>query len=185
MFAHTRSVSSLSMNRNTSFARRTFRIAIGLLLALGLNFAGLGQAPAAHAQSSVHRTPADVPSESDATSTTSHWRLNVDDQLAQSLRRFPSLRGSQIRLVIRQASENEDLRLPETTYALLHVVKTDSSRDHRIMAVQALHTLSADQVGHRTYRQTMKRLYDLMEDESSKHVRGLVGAMLEEYANRS
>ena len=123
--------------------------------------------------------------DSDEAEHVSAWRTHLDDQLARTLRQSPSLRDSQLHLVITQAPKEGDLRLTNTAWALIHIIESSTKPTHRIMAVQALHTLNEDQVGERSYRQMMNKLHGLMKDESSERVRGLARVMLTDYTKRS
>lgn len=80
-----------------------------------------------------------------------------------------------LKVVIQQASSNEDLALPKTTTALLHVVEHGKSRKNRVMAVQALSKIAPEQIGEAQHERVMNRLYALGEKEgTSDRVRGAI-----------
>ena len=145
-----------SLNR---LFNRLAQVAASLLLAAGL-VGGVGLA-------SGQPSPATTESES----VSAQWLANFDLQAAHQLREHPGIRTSSIRAVIRQASEREDLALPQTASALLHVIENGKSRKNRMMAVQALSKIAPEQVGKARYDKAMRQLYALGEQEPSGQVR--------------
>lgn len=114
-------------------------------------------------------------------SESDQWRKNFDGQVAQELRENPSLRVSMLRVVTEQATDKENLKLPRTAEALLHIIETDSNQQRRLMAVQALSEIGPEHVGEKQYRKAMNRLYVLAEEESSKQVRCAAANVIKRY----
>lgn len=137
------------------------RAAVCLLLVLGLAGA-LGSGPAA-AQSSS-------PS-ADEKAYTDHWRAHFDVQTARMLRQRAWSRASQIRSVIGVAAELDRLDLSKTAEALFEIIESDSTVQHRRLAVRALRKIGPEHLGTRQYERAMERLYALMQEEPSRKVR--------------
>lgn len=154
-------------SRNDRLLSTLFQVAASLFLAAGL--AG-----------GVQTASAQVSSAS-AEGASAQWTANFDLQVAHELRRTPSMRDSFLQVVIDQAPKNEDLRLPRTVEALLHIIESDASQQHRLMAVQALSTIGVEHVGEKRYNEAMSHLYALAEDESSERVRGAMADAINRY----
>lgn len=137
-----------------------------LLLALGL----AGSAATASAQA----PSADVEGHT-------IWKNNFDEQVAQELQQQPARRVSFLRAVTEQARLNDDVRLSQTTQALLDIIETDPNRRHRLMAVQALSKIGPEHLGDDQYARAMTRLYTLAQKDASEQVRSAVA----EAINRS
>ena len=133
--------------------------AAALLLVLGL----AGSAATASAQAPTAEAEAQA-----------LWQNNFDTQVAQELRQRPSQRVSFLQVVTEQARTNDELHLPKTTDALLHIIETDANRWHRLMAVQALSKIGPEHLGEETYRRAMSRLYTLAEKDASKQVQSAI-----------
>jgi len=158
-----------------SRATQLGRVAAGFFLVLGL---GLGPmlAPSASAQAPLQSSP-------DAKEATSaHWSPHFDRQIAQALRQQPSMRAAHIQIVIEAAAGPDHPDLSRTVGALLHVIERDSNRDHRLMAVQALHQIGPEHVGTQRYRQAMSQLYTLTQSELPEAVRLAAERTLSRYA---
>lgn len=151
----------LSLPSTSRLFNRFGQVAASLLLAAGL----VGGAGLASAQTSP--TPASVEAEAGS----ARWLANFDLQVARQLREAPAVRTSLIGVLIQQSSEREDLALPQTASALLHVIENSGSRKDRMMAVQALSKIAPEQVGEARYDRAMSQLYALGEEESSDRVR--------------
>jgi hypothetical protein len=106
---------------------------------------------------------------------------NFDLQAAHQLRETPAIRTSLIRVVIQQTAETEDLALPQTASALLHVIENGKSRKNRMMAVQALSKIAPEQVGEARYDKAMRQLYALGEKEPSDQVRKAIADAITSY----
>jgi hypothetical protein len=157
-----------------SRATQLGRVATGFFLVVGLVAPML--APSASAQASL-------PSSPDAKEATSaHWSPHFDRQIAQALRQQPSMRAAHIQIVIEAAAGPDHPDLSRTVGALLHVIERDSNRDHRLMAVQALHQIGPEHVGAQRYRQAMSQLYTLAQSELPEAVRLAAERTLSRYA---
>lgn len=160
-----------------SRAKRLYRVAVGLLLAVVLGLAGPMQVSSASTQSSLQMS-----SEVKETTETSHWSAHFDRQIAHALKQEPSMHISSLRVVIEVALENEHIDLSRTVGALLNLIKRDSNSAHRLMAVQALHHIGPEHVGKKRYRQAMHQLYTLTQGELPEEVRVAAEQTLSRYA---
>lgn len=151
-----------------------------VFLALALSLGGVLQVHPASAQASLQ-----TPSDSKNVTGTSSWKAHFDKQIAHGLEQHPSLRASYILTVIEVTIENEYLDLPRTTEALLEVIDRDINRDHRLMAIQALHQIGIEHAGQKQYRQAMNRLQALVDGEPSEQVRLAAMAALTRYTGTS
>ena len=142
-----------------------------LLLAVGLA-GGAGNA-------SAQPTPTGI--SADAESVPAQWLANFDLQAAHQLRQTSTFRTSLLQVVIKQASTREDLHLPRTAEALLHVIEHDPSPQRRLMAIQALSEIGPEHVGQEQYDEAMSRLYTLAEEEPSEQVRGAAADVISRY----
>lgn len=158
---------SISVGRHS---QRVFRGAASLLLAAGLVLAG-GMTPAS----------AQVSPSPNVEEMSVQWRAHFDEQAAQELRQKPSLRTDLLQIVIDQAAGHEQLDLPKTAGALLHVIENDSHRRHRLMAVQALGIIGAEHAGEAQYQEVMNRLYALMKEEPSDRLRGVAADAIDQF----
>ncbi len=150
----------ISSNRTGRLLRKLAQAAASLLLAAGL-VGGAATASAQATSASAEANPA-------------QWQANFDRQVAHELRQSPSVRASLLQVVTDQASRSEDLKLPRTTEALLHVVENDANQRNRLMAVQALYAIGSEHVGEKRHEEAMSRLYTLAEEEPSEKVRDAV-----------
>ena len=173
----TRSTPESSPRHSSTDSRTTqlSRVAAGLLVAVGL---GLGPmlASSAFAQTS----PQPSPDAKEAPSA--HWSSHFDRQIAHALRHEPSMRAGHIQIVIEAAAGPDHPDLSRTVGALLDVIERDSNRDHRLMAVQALHQIGPEHVGAQRYRQAMSQLYTLTQSELPEAVRLAAERTLSRYA---
>lgn len=153
---------------------RFFQVAAHLLLIIGLGLACSAGVPVAFAQN-----PSVAPADEQVASA--YWRDHFDEQIAHELLKRPSMRDTYIQIVVSVASDREHLDLSQTAGALLDIVESDSNREHRLMAIQALHTIGIDHTGEKRYRRAMDRLYTLMQGESSEQVRRAAAQTLTQY----
>lgn len=161
-----------SADASSLLPRRLFRVAASLILAAGLSFAGPAAVPSASAQNS---------SAAHAQTGSAHWQAHFDEQVAHALRQHPSMRTTYIQTVLRVADDHKRLDLSRTVGALLDIIEEDSSREHRLIAIQALHAIGAEHAGEERYRQALDRLYALMQEESSERVRDAAAETLTQY----
>jgi len=116
-----------------------------------------------------------------AESASPQWQENFDEQVAPQLRQESSMRATLIQVVIEEASRDEDLNLPRTTEALLHVIENDTSQKHRLLAIQALSVIGPEHAGEKRYEEAMSRLYTLAEKEQSEQVRKGMISVIDRY----
>jgi len=111
------------------------------------------------------------------------WLANFDLQVARQLQQSPpGIQGDLLKVLIQEASQREDLALPQTASALLRVVETSEDRDHRMMAIQALSEIGPGQVGEARYERAMSQLYALGQQEgTSDRVRGAIADAIISY----
>jgi len=175
MSSRTTMKSSARRPSTNSHSTQLGRVAAGLLVAVAL---GLGPmlASSAFAQAFPQPSPdaKEVPS--------AHWSSHFDRQIAHALRQQPSMRAAHIQIVIEAAAGPDDPDLSRTVGTLLNVIERDSNRDHRLMAVQALHRIGPEHVGAQQYRQAMSRLYTLTQNELPEAVRLAAERTLSRYA---
>ena len=169
-----------SADASSSLPRRLLQVAASLILAAGLGLAGPAAVPSASAQDS----PAAHAQTGSTQTGSAHWRAHFDKQIAHTLRQEPSMRSTYIQTVINVTGEHKRLDLSRTVGALLDIIEGDSNREHRLMAIQALHTIGAEHAGKERYRQAMDRLYALMQGESSEQVRRAAAETLTQYSAR-
>lgn len=166
------------MNRTRPSSIRISRLfqTLAKMFACLLLTAGLaGGVGTASAQSTPTGTSAD------AEAVSAQWLANFDLQAAHQLRQAPTARTSLLQVVVKQASNREDLHLPRTAEALLHVIEHDSSEQRRLMAIQALSAIGPEHIGQGQYDEAMSRLYTLAKEESSEQVRGAAADVISRY----
>lgn len=147
--------------------RTLIKVAASFFLAVGL-IGGAATASAQTPSASVEESPV-------------QWQENFDEQVAPQLRQESSVRATLIRVVIEQASKDEDLNLSRTTEALLHVIENDTKQEHRLLAIQALSVIDPEQAGEKWYEEAMSRLYTLAEEEQSEQVRKVMTSVIDRY----
>ncbi len=174
----------LPLNPNRLF-NQLGQVASTFLLAAGLAFA-VGEADVASAKSSSTSASTEIGSSEISLvgmeEPSARWLANFDLQVARQLRKSTAeIRVDLLEVLIEQASKRENLKLPQTASALLHVVETSKSRGNRMMAVQALSEVGPAQVGEVRYGRAMNQLYALGQEETSDQVRGAIAEVVTNY----
>lgn len=150
-------------------------LAVGLVVTAGL--AGERGAAAAQPTASTEMESTEVGT------PPAQWLANFDLQVARQLQQSPAeVQADLLEVLIREASQREDLALPQTASALLRVVETSEDRANRMMAVQALSEIRPGQVGEARYERAMSQLYALGQQEgTSDRVRGAIADAIISY----
>ena len=118
-----------------------------------------------------------------AEAPSAQWLANFDLQVARQLRQSPAeVQADLLEVLIQQASQRDDLALPQTVSALLRVVETSKDQNNRMMAVQALSEIGPGQVGEAWYERAMSQLYALGRKEGTPdRVRGAIADAITSY----
>jgi hypothetical protein len=113
------------------------------------------------------------------------WRANFGVQAGRLLEEetSASIREAVLKNIIQIAIRQPDVDLSATIQPLVHVVKTDSDSQLRVMALQALHSIDPAQADRAFYDRAMTQVNVLMNSEPSEQVRRVASAALASYVS--
>lgn len=111
------------------------------------------------------------------------WRAHFGQQAGRLLEEDSSeaVRETVLRALSRVADRRPTVDLSATIRPLLHILKTDSDPQRRLMAIQILHNIGHEQVEPDLYRSAMKQVASLAEEAPSQQVRRAATACLRIY----
>lgn len=114
--------------------------------------------------------------------TTAPWRSHFGEHAADVLRASgPQAKQEAMQDLIAVTANGSKIDLTGTLSELLEVVEHGASEESRLMALQTLHVIGIEHSDEGDYRETMRKLYRIAQEESSERVRGAAADLLSDY----